>query len=138
MIEDLLDVLVSTGATWRAVLCRAEDTLGATVVVVYSAALSRRGATQVLAVYTPCFTPLLAAPPAFCAAPAASTAAFCAAAWAMVAAFCAAAWAMVAAFCAATAAFAAAAEPATRARSAALLVLLALMSVVFLLVRDIE
>src|SRR6185437_10413445 len=103
MIEDLFDALVSTGATWRAVVCRAEDTLGATVVVQYSAALSRRGAAQVLAVYTPCFTPLLAAPPAFCAAPAASTAAFCAAAWAMLAAF-----------CAATAAFAAAAEPATR------------------------
>jgi hypothetical protein len=49
-IEDLFDVGLGGGLTCRAVLCRTEDTFGATVVVQYSAALSRRGAAQVLAV----------------------------------------------------------------------------------------
>jgi hypothetical protein len=40
---------MSGGLTWRAVVCSAADTLGATVVVQYSAALSSRGAAQLLA-----------------------------------------------------------------------------------------
>jgi hypothetical protein len=48
-IEDLLEVVLGGGATWRAVLRRTVDTFGATVVVQYSAALSRRGAAQLLA-----------------------------------------------------------------------------------------
>src|SRR5215469_9851175 len=75
------------GWTWRAVFFSAEDTMGAAVFVVYSAALSRRGAAQLRAPWTPVPTPLRtlsaaawAASLALCAATCAAAAAWCAAA----------------------------------------------------------